>query len=108
MAALLAAGSAHATITVLDDWHMGEGDPGAAISDYATNTLDAVGSRSLTNQPAAGVYPHYTNNVSSQAAFFAGSQLSEFYSGGQYAQGNVIPNLTTNFGIRSEERRVGK
>ena len=88
-----------AAVTVVDYWHMGEGDPGAASGGYATNTLDAVGGRTLTNQPAAGVYPIYTNNVSSPTAFFTGSSLSEFYSGGQYARGNVIPNLTTNFGV---------
>jgi len=89
-----------ASVTVVDYWHMGESDPGAASGGYATNTLDAVGvGFTLTNQPAAGVYPLYTNNVSSAAAFFASSSLSEFYSGGQYARGNVISNLTTNFGI---------
>jgi PKD repeat protein len=100
IAALLATGSAHANITVLHDWHMGESDAGAVGGGYDTNTLDAVGVGSaLTNQPVAGAYPLYANNVSDQAAFFAGSSLSEFYSGGQYARGNVISNLTTNFGI---------
>ena len=90
----------HAAITVLHDWHMGESDTHSANGSYATNTVDAVGvGFTLTNQPVAGAYPLYTNNVSSPAAFFAGSQLSEFYSGGQYARGSVISNLTTNFGI---------
>ena len=88
-----------ASVSVVDCWHMGEVDPGAASGGSATNTLDAVGGFTLTNQPIAGVYPAYTNNLSSPAAFFAGSSLCEFYSGGQYAQGTVIPNLTTNFGI---------
>ncbi|HXC98302.1 MAG TPA: LamG-like jellyroll fold domain-containing protein, partial [Verrucomicrobiae bacterium] len=90
----------HAAVTVIHDWHMGESDPDAVSGGYATNTIDSAGGVTLTNQPASGGrYPFYTNNISGSAAFFAGSDLCIFYSGGQYAAGNVIPNLTTNFGM---------
>ena len=89
----------HATITVVDYWRMGENDPGAASGNSCTNTLDVVSGRTLTNTPVAGVYPVYTNNVSSQAAAAIGSRLSLALSGGRHGAAAVIPSLTNNFGI---------
>ncbi len=92
--------SVRATITAVNYWRMGENDPGAGNGLPSTNTLDAVGGQTLTNTfTNAGGYPVYSSIVSSLAATATGSTLSLLYSGRQSTKGNVLSNLTNNFGM---------
>ena len=96
---LLAAMPARANIMVQDYWRMGENDPAASSGGSCTNLLDAVGGLTLTNTPSLSTYPGYTNDVAATAAATTGSQLAMQMNGGQSSVGNVISELTNNFGI---------
>ena len=98
-AILLGVCPAHATITVLNYWHMGEADPQAAAGRYCTNTVDVVGRDTLTNNSVGGHYPTYTNGVSPAAAAETGSSLALVLTNGQYGTALLATNLADNFGI---------
>jgi len=99
MGAILAVGSAHATITVLDYWHMGENDPGAVSGGQCITTVDAVGGKILTNSSAGGFFPIYTNGVSSSASAETGSTLALALTNGQFGTGALATSAADNFGI---------
>jgi hypothetical protein len=99
VAVLFAAGSAHATITVLDYWHMGENDPGAVSGGYCTNTVDAVGGKTLTNSSVGGLFPIYTNGVSASASAETGSMLALAMTNGQFGTATLATSAADNFGI---------
>ncbi|HVV00452.1 MAG TPA: LamG-like jellyroll fold domain-containing protein, partial [Verrucomicrobiae bacterium] len=96
---LTVATPARAEVTVINYWRLGESDSGASSGGSSMTTVDLVAGQLLTNAADAGVYPTYTNDVSSDAATATGSQLALAMDGNQSCAGNVIPNLTDNFGI---------
>jgi hypothetical protein len=97
LAGLLTAGNAHATITVLNYWRMGESDPGAVSGGTVTTTRDSVVSSNLTFVGS----PTYTNDVSRSAAAHSGSALSISIPAGAFATNAAIPGLVDNFGIEA-------
>ncbi len=94
----------HATVTVLNYWHMGEDDPMVQGVNGSATANDSVGTNNLANSAFVinGIfyfYPTYSSAVSVAAASDAGSTLALYYSDDELASGNVIPGLTNNFGI---------
>jgi sugar lactone lactonase YvrE len=86
---------ARATITVLDAWQIGEGDPGAAASGAATNLVDHVGTFNLKTAGAAV----YSSDVATAAAAHAGSLLSVNFTNSTYASSGLLTTVADNFGV---------
>ncbi|MGH8324728.1 MAG: hypothetical protein ACRETD_13170, partial [Steroidobacteraceae bacterium] len=88
---------AQATITVLNQWHLGEADPGAAAGGAgAAATVDSVGGFNLNKVGA----PTYSSDVQKGI----GSTLSMAFNGtsDEYMNsGGVASNLTDNFGVEA-------
>ncbi|MGA2175740.1 MAG: LamG-like jellyroll fold domain-containing protein, partial [Verrucomicrobiota bacterium] len=86
-----------ASVSVVDYWHLGENDPGAAANSAMTNSLDSVGGRTwtLTNSGALT----YSANVSTNAGAATGSYVALRFTNSAYATSAVIPGLRTNFGV---------
>jgi hypothetical protein len=89
----------NATVTAVKYWRMGENDPGATNMASCTNTTEYLTELTMSNTPAAGVYPYYSTNVASAAGNVDGSKLCLHYSGGQYGTVAPMPNLASNFGV---------
>lgn len=91
----VAALPAQATITVLNQWHLGESDPGAAAGGPGADpTADSVGGFNLNKVGA----PAYSSNVPPRI----GSTLSMAFNGSTDEYMNtsgVASTLTDNFGI---------
>ncbi|HMM56081.1 MAG TPA: LamG domain-containing protein [Rudaea sp.] len=93
----VAAVPAQATITVLNQWHLGEADSGASAGGAgAATTVDSVGGFSLSKVGA----PTYSSDVAPRI----GSTLSMAFNGTADGYNNTIAvasNLTDNFGIEA-------
>ena len=87
--ATLLAGSAHAAITVVNQWRIGEADPGAAngvVLSPPSNTgtlTDSVGGLTLTTANTNPFFPNntYTNNAA------PGNTLAAHF--------NIVPSFTS-------------
>jgi hypothetical protein len=91
----VAAVPAQATVTVLNQWHLGEADAGASAGGAgAAATLDSVGGFNLNKVGA----PTYSSDVPPRI----GSTLSMAFNGStdEYTSG-VASTLTDNFGIEA-------
>lgn len=88
---------ARATISVLNQWHLGEADTGAVVGGAgAASTVDSVGTSNLNK--------FGTPTYSSDVAPGIGSGLSMVFSGAngsQYQISGVASTLTDNFGIEA-------
>lgn len=88
---------AQATITVLNQWHLGEGDAGASAGGAgAAATVDGVGGFNLSKVGA----PSYSSNVPLRI----GSTLSVAFNGttDEYMNtSGVASTLTDNFGVEA-------
>src|SRR3954452_12944503 len=83
--------TAHATITVLRHYRLGENDPGAVAGGLATNSLNGVGGNDLVftgNSFYSADVPSTTN----------GSALSLRFTGTNFGSAPFTNNLTDNFG----------
>ena len=100
LAATLLAMGAHAAVTPVAWYRLGENDPGAASGAAVTNqTTDLLGTRHL-NQTGG---PRYTNTVSALASNRMGSSLGvQFGGAGQYLLTNaLVSSAANNFGIEA-------
>jgi hypothetical protein len=87
---------AQATITVLNQWHLGEADAGASASGAgAATTVDSVGGFNLNKVGT----PAYAADVPANI----GSNLSMAFNGmtDEYVASGVASALTDNFGIEA-------
>jgi len=82
---------AAANITVLNEWRLGENDPGAFLGGQATNLIDSVG----TNNLACSNSPYYSGDVAPSSTV---STISAIFANNSYAIGSVLTN-TDNFGL---------
>ena len=89
--------TAHAAITVLDYYRLGEDDPGAANGALVTFPRDSVGAKTLT---AVGG-PFYYSPVSAAASNHVGGSLCVNFYGSTYATNNILSAVTDNFGIEA-------
>ncbi len=91
--------SAHATVTNVAWYRLGENDPGAANGLAVTNTTtDLVGVNHLKQFGS----PRYTNAVSTGAANQVGSSLALHFNGtSQYLSNAVVSPAVNNFGIEA-------
>ncbi len=87
--------SAHAAVSPVSHWRMGENDPSAIPNTSTTATTDPIGGRTMTLQ--AG--PTYDSDVSATAAVRVGSTRSIKFFANTYGTNALIPSLTNNFGI---------
>src|SRR5262245_50809971 len=78
--------SAHATVTNVAWYRLGENDPGAVEGLVATNSVDVVSNRLLTL--AGG--PQYDANVASSAAVRVGTSLSVRFSSATWGTNALI------------------
>ena len=97
-AALLAT-CAHAAVTNVAWYRLGENDPGAASGVAVTNTTaDLLG----LNHARQVNSPRYTNAVSPGAANGLGSSLSVHFNGtNQFFSNAVVSTATDNFGVEA-------
>ncbi len=95
LSAAVAAIPAHATISVLNQWHLGEADTGAVAGGAgAASTVDSVGTSNLNKVGT----PTYSSDVMPGI----GSTMSMAFSGNsQYLISGVASTLTDNFGIEA-------
>ena len=87
---------AAATITVLNQWHLGEADAGASAGGAgAAATVDSVGGVNLNKVGA----PMYSSDVTPRI----GSTLSMAFNGttDEYMNSGVASTLTDNFGVEA-------
>src|SRR5436190_5285232 len=94
------AASAHATVTNIAWYRLGENDPGAASGvAVSTRTIDLAGGRDL---PQFGS-PLYTNAVSTLASNHVGSSLGVQFNGTtQWLLTNgIVSSAVNNFGIEA-------
>jgi hypothetical protein len=92
--------AAHATITVLDYYRLGESDPDATNGGSPTLTKDSVGPNDLTVAGSAC----WSTNVACPATAHTGSAFSlDFINGnsGAYTVGGVLTQATDNFGLEA-------
>jgi hypothetical protein len=101
--ALLAlATGAHATVTNVAWYRLGENDPGAASGQVVkTTTTDFVGANDLRRFGSA----HYTNDVSRDAEQI-GSSLAVLFNGAQFYSNAVVTTARNNFGIEAWVRTL--
>ena len=89
---------AHATVTNVVWYRLGEDDPGAAAGLAATNTVDLIGLRDLKQFGS----PLYTSAVSTTASDHVGSSLAvQFNGSSQYFSNGVVSIATNNFCIEA-------
>jgi len=94
--ALLLSPCAHAVVTTLLWYRLGENDPGASPGLVATNTMDNSGANPL---PVFGPAT-YSSDVANSAGSHVGSTLSMQFTNSAYAlSGSPASSLTDNFGI---------
>ncbi len=99
VATLLLAVSAHATVTNLAWYRLGENYPGAGSGQIANSTTtDLMGLNDLKRFGSA----RYTNNVSPAAVTHVGSSLAVSFNGtNQYYSNSIVTTLRNNFGIEA-------
>lgn len=91
------AGSARATVTVLNYWRMGENDPGAVPLGKPVTAIDSVGTNNLTYSGSA----IYSTNVAAVASTNAYSRLSVELTNSAYASSPIVSTNVDNFGIEA-------
>jgi hypothetical protein len=98
-AILALATTAHATVTNVAWYRLGENDPGAASGLAVTSaTTDAVGANHLRQFGG----PLYTDAISADAAFGVGSSLAvQFNGASQYLSNGLVSTAINNFGIEA-------
>ena len=96
--ATLFACRAHASVTNIAWYRLGENDPGATSGVTATNTANLLGFNPL--KPIGN--PRYTNAVSPGAANGLGSTLAVHFSGTNQCFTNALVSIATdNFGVEA-------
>src|SRR5438552_2225933 len=89
---------AHATVTNVAWYRLGENDPGAASSQVVkTTTTDFVGAADLRRIGS----PRYTNDVSPDAGQIGSSLAVSFSGAGQFYSNAVVTAARNNFGIEA-------
>ena len=90
---------AHATVTNVAWYRLGENDPGAASGlTVANTTTDIIGVNHLKQFGS----PRYTNAVSTGAANQVGSSLAVSFNGSnQYLSNAVVSAAVNNFGMEA-------
>ena len=84
-----------ATITVINDWRLGESEAAAAPGVPAVTATDYAGLHHLTVQGAAT----YSSDVGFPAALRVGSMLSVNFTNSAYATNSIVSTVVDNFGI---------
>ncbi len=88
---------AHAAVTDVSHWRMGDQDPSSNPLTFATNTTDQTGGRTMTLFTSAGGFkPIYQADAPPVPA---GNSKSLVFSLGAAGYAPLIPSLTDNFGI---------
>ena len=83
---------ASAGIIVLNQWNLGESDPGAVTGNISNpTTIDSVGGDNLTRIGS----PFYTSSSA------PGSSLAVNFNSSSGYSGSLASNLTNNFGIEA-------
>src|SRR5437899_1411955 len=91
---------AHATVTNLAWYRLGENDPGAVSGQVVNSTtMDFVGVNHLERLGS----PSYTDSVSTNAANRVGSSLAVLFNGidQSYSNATVVSTLLNNFGVEA-------
>ncbi len=89
---------ADATITVIDEWRMGESDATAVPGGAATTSLDCIGTNNLQFHGAT----IYSSDVGNRTFSRLASTLCVNFTNNAYAiRSNVVSTLTDNFGIEA-------
>src|SRR6185436_5526992 len=87
---------AHATVTNVAWYRLGDNDPGAASGQVVNSTTtDFVGVRNLNRFGS----PVYTNSVASDAANLGSTLAVRFSGSGQFYSNAVVTTARDNFGI---------
>ncbi|HEY1663301.1 MAG TPA: LamG domain-containing protein [Verrucomicrobiae bacterium] len=89
--------SAHADITVIREYHMGEADSGAVVGGAATSSADSIGGNNLNMRGDPFSYPVYSSDIPSDT----NSSKSISFNGASEGIANLVTNLTDNFGIEA-------
>jgi Concanavalin A-like lectin/glucanases superfamily/FG-GAP-like repeat len=92
--------TAHASVTNVVWYRLGENDPGAANGVTATSTTDLMGFENLQQFGS----PAYINNISTVASTNVGSSLAVRFNGinqFQYLSNGVVSTAVDNFGIEA-------
>ena len=95
--ALFLAPAAHATITQLGYWRMGEADPSDTPGATASTTTDVIGGKSIT-LTGASTYQTVTSSLATSAT---GSSTAIHFPSGSYGTAPLYQSITSNFGIEA-------
>src|SRR6266436_6197806 len=92
---------AHATVTNVAWYRLGENDPGAASGQIVNSTtMDFVGTNHLKRFGS----PRYTNDVSTDAAKLGSTLAVRFDGASQFYSNAVVTTARNNFGIEAWAR----
>lgn len=95
--------SAHANVTNVVWYRLGENDPGAAPGATPTNTIDLVASNNLTFSNAA----FYSSDIAPSAVTAVHSSLSVNLTNSAYAYHSPVTTVVDNFGIECWVKPAG-